>query len=53
MREREQFYKNRKKYKNNLLLEKNARRVKIEMQLKEINKIWKSMPLIKGINKLK
>ena len=36
---REQFYKNRKKYKNNFFLEKNATRVKIEKQVKEVNKI--------------
>ncbi len=40
-------------WKNNFFLEKNATRVKIEKQVKEVNKIWKSMPLIKGINKLK
>ncbi len=42
-----------KRTRNNFFLEKNATRVKIEKQVKEVNKIWKSMPFIKGINKLK
>jgi hypothetical protein len=33
------FSKNRKKYKNNFFLEKNATRVKIEKKVKEVNKI--------------
>jgi hypothetical protein len=32
------FIKNRKKYENNSFLEKNATRVKIEKQVKEVNK---------------